>query len=630
MTYTATAAGYDSKALLAYQLDQTHGFYAASSDYYNFRGHGEKYFLGNGGLYFILGNGGVYQWNNSIAGSTLLGTLDSTYHANLATVVTATQPVAGTVDVNLSVSGSNLTIDPASNFLGTFVVTVTANDGISTASANFTVNVVNHAPTIADQADINMGKNEASRVLALTIADNDGDSLTITPTAVGYDTNELLAYQLDQAHGFYSAGSDYYNFRGHGERYFLGNGGSSLHFILGDGAVYTWAGSIAGSTLLGTLDSSYSTDLSKLLNAPTPTQSTPNVTLSMSGNNLTIDPANGYLGTFTVTVSVTDGTHTVQDTFNVTVANNAPTLGSVSNQTMSQTDDTRVVALSVSDSDGDSVALSATAAWTDPTAQLAYQLDQTHLFASAGSDYYNFRGLGERYFVGNNGSTLHFILANGAVYTWGGSMGSSTLLGTLDASYNSDLSKLLNAQQPAPTTPNVNLSFSGNNLTIDPDASFSGTFDVTVRADDGTEASTRTFSVTVTPSGSLAAPVIAAAQQAAPVLADTTANASILVLAGFADRVDSFDGLLQQETERRHTADSVSLQTALDSTANEFVERSDRIDQLMDELERDQQWLRGDSLGHLPSAAPIPTEELDSLFDRLEDLLELAGGLGFE
>ena len=85
---------------------------------------------------------------------------------------------------------------------------------------------------------------------------------------------------------------------------------------------------------------------------------TPAVALSLQGNQLTINPALGFVGTCTVQVSATDGKATVTQTFTVTVTNTAPTLGAIANGTASHGVDTSV-SLPGSDADGDALTYTA-------------------------------------------------------------------------------------------------------------------------------------------------------------------------------------------------------------------------------------------------------------------------------
>jgi hypothetical protein len=81
----------------------------------------------------------------------------------------------------------------------------------------------------------------------------------------------------------------------------------------------------------------------------------------------------------------------------------------------------------------------------DPVAELAYALDQQYGFEAAASEYVNFRGANEKYFRGSDGS-WYFVLPEGEVYQWGGSIAGSTLLGELSRDYYDDLSLIYDAQ----------------------------------------------------------------------------------------------------------------------------------------------------------------------------------------
>ena len=127
-------------------------------------------------------------------------------------------------------------------------------------------------------------------------------------------------------------------------------------------------------------------------------------------------------------------------------SNTAPTLAAIDNVTMAITTDTTQVTLSGNDADGDSLTYSASLVY-DAHATTAYNLDQQHGFVATPSDYYNARGMNERYFGGDN-SQLFYILPTGAIYQWGGSVGASSLVGTLSSDYHADLNKVTNATAP--------------------------------------------------------------------------------------------------------------------------------------------------------------------------------------
>ncbi len=511
---SATVVQTDAVAQQAYDLDQQRGFQSAGTDHYNLRGAGERYFIdGSNNWYFILPNGGVYSWGGSIGGSTLLATLNSTYHTTVSSLYNAQAPNAQVINVGLSWNGNSLTITPPNGFTGSFQVTVTASDGALTASRSFAMTVVNRAPQIANIANQTMSPSADTLQVALNVSDADGDSLTYVTSAVQPDAITQTAYDLDQQYNFQAASSEYLNYRGANEKYFQDAGGN-FYFILPDARVYVWANSIAGSTLLGQLDASYYANLTKFYNVATPTGTAANVVLQVSNGQLTIDPAANFSGSFRVTVSVSDGQVTSQTSFQVTVANQLPTLAAIANQTMTSSQDSIQVAFTAADADGDTLTVTATASQADATAQLAYNLDQQYGFYAASSEYPNLRGAGEKYFQGTGGGWF-FILANGQVYQWGGSIAGSTLLGTLNSSYHANVSLVHQAQQPTVNPVNVVLGAANGVLTINPASNFTGQFDVTLSVSDGVASAARTFSVTVTASGGLSTPGSSAGMVAA-------------------------------------------------------------------------------------------------------------------
>ena len=219
-------------------------------------------------------------------------------------------------------------------------------------------------PVLATIGDQTMVHNVASIDLSLSATDPDGDTITYTAVDVAVDATAALAVQLRQTHSLVAASNEALNLRGVNEKYMRG-ANDAWFYILPNGELYQWAGTIASSTLVGTLDSTYYADLSLLLTAEASPYGAFSGTLSISGTTLTIDPDAGFTGVFGVTVTASDGTLTDTETFGVTVTNEAPVLAAIADQTMVHTTDTLDVTLAGADADGDTITYTVTTAAVD-------------------------------------------------------------------------------------------------------------------------------------------------------------------------------------------------------------------------------------------------------------------------
>ena len=285
---------------------------------------------------------------------------------------------------------------------------VVAGYGSDTGTYMLTAEGQDAAPVLAAIGNQTLPYSQTTLTIPLHASDADGDSLTYSVQAKTIDRLAQKAYSLDQQLGLhtYANGSYYTNARGASEKYLLGNG-NVLYFVLPNGSLYRWGGSIAASTLVDTLGPAYYSNPALLYNAQTPALtsiSSTSVVATISGSTLTIAREAGFTDVLCVQVSVSDGSKSDSQTFTV----------------------------------------------ADPFAQKAYDLDQQlglHTYAN-GSYYVNARGAGEKYLLGN-GNVLYFLLPNGALYRWSRSIAGSTLVATLSADYYANPALLYQAQSPA-------------------------------------------------------------------------------------------------------------------------------------------------------------------------------------
>ena len=397
--------------------------------YYNLRGEGEKYLRGNNGrsdkAYFILPSGALHQWNGRIARSPQVASLDPKFHADPSLLFAP----ESTNDVAASVSGSILTIDPAEGMTGRIQVTVGVTNGTSSAERSFYVDILNTAPVFESIADITMSSQEDQRVLQLDAVDTEGDTLSYSVEV----TNQAL--DIDQQYGLYALSrqieNNYYlNARGANEKYIRGQAGNhrAAYFILPDGSLHRWSQNLTRSPQVATLDTAYYEDPSLLYDAAS-------FEAAVSGNNLTLDPASGFRGVVQIDVSVSDGSSSVEQTFQVSVSE------SVVAQSDRQTKSVDAVSLEEYDSCLDHVSDLSDEFASSIASQFAFEAYDPQ---SADETYLNNHGANEKYLRGSNGTSefVFFLLPDGSLHQWRGAIGRSPLVAAVDSCYYESLDLL--------------------------------------------------------------------------------------------------------------------------------------------------------------------------------------------
>lgn len=297
LSYAAAARTPTAEAAA---LRQQPGLKSYVPSYYNCAGRSEKWLQDTrGGRLVLLPDGKIYR------NATLEGQVDPDFYPTPRRLLES-QP-AQPLDVRLALAGNRLTIDPATNYAGQFLLDVTATDGMAITSGRFSMAVTNTAPalTLADQT---MPGSQNQLTLALPATDADGDAVTYSASV---STGGSLAQELRGRLGLTSYASQYNNCSGRGEKWLLGTGG--WFYMLSDGKVYRSNGQLEGQ-----VDTEYYADPQRLFQVQA--GGTAAVAVSVSGNRLTIDPPDGYAGRFQVVVTASDGIASpVQATLNVTV-----------------------------------------------------------------------------------------------------------------------------------------------------------------------------------------------------------------------------------------------------------------------------------------------------------------------
>src|SRR5207253_190212 len=166
----------------------------------------------NDGQYLLLPNGELRRWRNaafSYGPAALVATLDASYYAEPSKLWDP-KPLPAA-----SISGTDLTIDPAAGYHGSFVVQATASNALGMATTQFTVTVPDPAPMLG-LSDRLMLMPQGTLAVDLAATDADGNPLSYAAQVTG---TAQRAYELDQQVGLSYMGSYYTNFQGHNERW---------------------------------------------------------------------------------------------------------------------------------------------------------------------------------------------------------------------------------------------------------------------------------------------------------------------------------------------------------------------------------------------------------------------------
>ena len=326
--------------------------------------------------------------------------------------------------------------------------------------------MTNFAPVLVDVSDQTMSARQASLTVNLSASDGDGDPLTYSATILSADPLAQQAYQWSQQlQARYISNID--NLHRAGEKWLLAANGQ-LYFFLSNGELHRWAGTIAASPLVAQFSAAYYANPNLLCNAQNPEGllDSDDVTLTLQGNQLLIEPRAGVSGSCQIRVSVSDGVQAATDTFNLSITNFAPVLTPVADQTIPVGQNSRTVNLSASDADGDTLSYTATILPADPLAQQAYEWGQA-LRGRYIANIDNLHHAGEKWLQAGNGQ-LYFLLSNGELHQWAGTIAASPLAARFSAAYYADPTLITNAQSPQTMLDgdDLTLTIQGNQLLV--------------------------------------------------------------------------------------------------------------------------------------------------------------------
>ena len=441
----------------------------------------------------------------NVATTVALFATDSSYTQAISFTATSSS-----LSVVATIVDSTLTLTPANGFTGTPTITVKAFDGtLYSAAQTFTFTVCDSAcaPVLSSIPDATIGTliNTAAS-LTLNGTDANSDSLTYSATSSTTDVVPSISgttLTLTPATGW--------------------TGTATITAKVSDAAldstVKTFDFTVCETACLPTL-ASISTQATTEDNAKavtlvgadpasdaltyTATSSTTNVTTTISGSTLTLNPKLNFFGSATITAKATDGdglSATRTFTLNTSAVNDAPVLSSVSNQTTNE-DTAKTVNLSATDIEESSLTYTAT---SSNSSNVAASISGSTLTLTPAS---NFNGTATITATANDGAadsaTQSFTITVSAV-------NDAPVVGTVaDTSTDEDTAKSVTLSETdvdtsdshtfiaTSSTANVVPSVSGTTLTMTPAANWSGTATITIKTNDGTvDSATKTFVLTV-------------------------------------------------------------------------------------------------------------------------------------
>jgi len=228
-------------------------------------------------------------------------------------------PINGiTPPISVSLVGNQVTLHPTQPLIGTFTVEATVSDGAASATRTFSLTLTNTGPTLGAIANQSLAAGQTSVNVMIVASDLDNDPLTRQAVAL---KPSALAYQLDQQYAFkQSNATDYYNIQGRNEKWVIGSN-NVWYALMPDGKLYRWSLTMAQTlqplNLIATLDPSFYNQPRLLWNANPPT--TPALTFTWVGNQLTIQRPASLTGIFFIDVTVSDPWVSAKKTFQVTL-----------------------------------------------------------------------------------------------------------------------------------------------------------------------------------------------------------------------------------------------------------------------------------------------------------------------
>ncbi len=294
-----------------HQLDQEKDFVFLRSYYTNYLKKNEKWIYSNSDKlwYVILPNGNLHKAPTAAVGSFVENVgVEAWTNPELLHDAQPVDPPA----LSYMVVNGQLTITRPAMSPDSFLVKVSANDGIAEASKTFQVNVLNNAPTwTTNFPNLELTTNQLPYAINFGATDLDGDQLQYSVEATD------LLYDLDESKGFRKLVDYYQNYLGLNEKWIYSNIESQWYIIKPNGDLHAVPNSTVGN-FVANVGADVWTDPTKLYGATNSEEEF--LATNLQGNTLTIQSATATNRLYQVTMSVTDDLATTSRTFLVWVS----------------------------------------------------------------------------------------------------------------------------------------------------------------------------------------------------------------------------------------------------------------------------------------------------------------------
>ncbi len=412
--------------------------------------------------------------------------------------------------VSISLSGSTLNIAPAPSYKGVSTIKVSAFDGGLTSVMNTSLEVYNSAPVIDPISAVNVNQNKKTISIPVKISDPDAEDKDFLHSSARLLNGQAsgVSVKLEGENLIVESTNNF-------------NIPLTVEISATDGDLTTKRNvqlSVQNSVpVLNTIEeqlihpikedirtiSLQATDSDNDTLTFTAEVIKPNAKapiLIVSGNQLSIDPVNNYLGSFAVRVVVSDGLSETTQTFKVTTYNTDPELNAICDRSAPYSKFPLEIPLTANDPDGEELTFEGSI----ERASLPFLLKTQYNFDGNRFRPENSLGLNERYISGDKNETGNlywfYILPNGNLYEFNKTHEESKFLLKLPSGYYENPVLLFNGDAPSSNISAFSLSFNNNNLKVALSKEVHGSALVRVKAKDFFSFTEKTFILTVTES----------------------------------------------------------------------------------------------------------------------------------